>query len=283
MLTLEQRHQLCLYPEVRIRADKAGGSGTIIYSQPGEERCETYVLTNHHVVASQIKVEKQWDTLLQRDRKRDVLGTPQVEVFQYDFGSRVIGGTSYQTDIVCYDKNEDMALLRIRAPQQFPWVAQMYPRDQVEELQCFMPVWTVGCGLGEKPVITAGFLSSFGNEIDNKDYFLSTASSIFGNSGGATFLGETGEMIGVPARVMVVFIGWSADPIAHMGYSIPIWRVYQFLEDQMFQFIYDDSYTSVQCQQMRESRRQREDLAQLRDELYNDPEGANVNPKGQMY
>jgi len=62
------------------------------------------------------------------------------------------------------------------------------------------------------------------------------------NSGGGTFLAETREFIGVPSRVAVTgFLGSSA--VTHLSYSIPITRVYDFLEKQMFRFIYDPSFT----------------------------------------
>lgn len=263
MLSLQEKHEKCLYPEVRVQAEKARGSGTILYSAPvpGEDdRHETYVLTNEHVVDDLIDLKKDWNTLLQRDVKKDILGTAQVETFEYDFVSRVIGGTTYQADIACYDKLEDLALLRLRTPRPFPHVATMYPRGEVEALRCFADVVTVGCGLGNKPVVTFGYISGFGYEVENKDFILMSAPSIFGNSGGATFLLETGQFIGVPARISVIFIGYSADPIPHLSYSIPVWRVYDFLEAQVYDFIYDPSTTSAECEKRREEQRRREEL-----------------------
>jgi len=263
MLSLKEQHERMLYPEVRVRSGKAMGSGTILYSAPLPEsddgRHETYILTNEHVVDDLIKVETKWSALLKRERKVDVLGTPSIEVFTYDFMSRVIGGTMYQTDIVCYDKDEDLALLRVRAPNQFPHVAEMYPRAEVDELKSFMPVVTVGCGLGAKPVITFGYISGFGYEIENRDFVLMSAASIFGNSGGATFLLDTGQFIGVPSRLAV---NWG-DAITHCSYSIPVWRVYQFLEDQVFHFVFDDSVTSAECEEMRRAKRENEEYQML--------------------
>lgn len=260
-----------LYPEVRIRTEKAIGSGTILYSQPmpaDSDRSETYVLTNEHVVDDLIKVEKKWDALLKRDRKRDLLGTPTVETFEYDYVSRVIGGTSYQADIAAYDKDEDLALLQLRAPHPFTYVARMYPRDRVNDLKCFMPVVTVGCGLGRKPVITFGYISGFGYEIENKDYVLISAASIFGNSGGATFLLDTAEFIGVPARISV---NWG-DPIPHLSYSVPIWRIYQFLQDQIFHFIFDPSTTSAECAELRRRKREQEETRLLQKDMQDEAE-----------
>jgi S1-C subfamily serine protease len=286
MLNLQEQHEKCLYPEVRIQAEKARGSGTILYSAPipGEgDRHETYVITNAHVVDDLITVKKEWSNLLQREIKKDILGTPMVETFEYDFVSRVIGGTTYQSDIVCYDKVEDLALLRVRTPRPFPYVATMYPRDRIEELRCFMPVVNVGCGLGNKPVITFGYISGFGYEIENKDFMLISAPSIFGNSGGATFL-DSGKLVGIPARVSVIFIGWSADPIPHLSYSIPIWRVYDFLEAQIFSFIYDPAITSVECEERRQEERKREELKLLRTALQDEEKpGAGVKKKYKQY
>jgi len=272
-LTKRQMHELMIYPEVRITAEKARGSGTFLYCdeiEGGSGRYESYILTNEHVVDSLIKVEKKWNALLRREIKTDVLGTPIVELFDFDYVSRVIGGTTYQASIATYDKDEDLALLRLETPRPFAHIAKLYPRDRFKDLTALEWVITVGCGMGNKPVQTAGFLSGFGYEIENKDYVLISAPSYFGNSGGATFLLETGEMIGVPARITVAAIGWSADVVPHIGFSIPIWRVYQFLEDQMFQFVYDPDYTSAQCAKMRKDKREGEELRMLRDELAGD-------------
>ncbi len=79
---------------------------------------------------------------------------------------------------------------------------------------------------------------------------MSTAASLFGNSGGAVFL-EDGQFVGVPARITTLQLGFGVDIITHMGFFIPVDRVYNFLEDQLFQFVYDTSMTSVQCENMR--------------------------------
>lgn len=270
MLSRTEQHELMIYPEVRIRSAKATGSGTILYSKLSEDddaRHETYVLTNEHVVDDMIKVEKKWSTLHKREIKMDILGTPDIEVFKFDYISRVIGSTTYQAKIATYDKDEDLALLRLDTPEGFRHVAKLYPRDDFNDLTALMPVITVGCGMGNKPVQTFGYLSGFGYEIENKDYVLVSAASIFGNSGGATFLQETGEFIGVPARITGATIGWSTDIITHLGFAVPVWRIYQFLEDQIFQFIYDPEYTPTRCAELRKEKRETEAVKMLREEL----------------
>ena len=49
-------------------------------------------------------------------------------------------------------------------------------------------------------------------------------------------------------------MGFSADAITHMGYFIPIDRVYQLLEDNDYQFIYDDSYSIDDCKASRKEK-----------------------------
>ncbi|NGX44891.1 MAG: Serine protease Do-like HtrA [Chlamydiae bacterium] len=238
MTDYEVRHEKIALPCVRIRANKAGGSGTAIYSKDGS----TYVLTNHHVVTSCISIEKKWSALLKSERKIDVFEQVNVHFFDYQYSSRSIGGTTIQSDIMCYDKDEDLALVKLRSSKLMP-IAELYPRGQESKLRIGMPVICVGAGMGEPPVQTGGFLSQFGQEIDRKEYWLGTAPMIFGNSGGALFLEESYQLIGVPSQIRVMMLGWSVDPITHLSYSVPITRIYQFLEDQRFRFIYDDSFT----------------------------------------
>ncbi len=255
----EELHARCLYPAVRVRTSKALGSGTILFAESGAGAgYDAYVLTNHHVVADLIKVEKRWSTLLKRNVDMDVLGTPYIETFTYAYTSRDIGSTSFQGEIACYDKDEDLALLKFHSPHPVSYAAHLLPEDKVNELVSFMPVWNVGCGMGQKPVITIGFLSAFGCEIENKDYFMITAPSIFGNSGGATFT-WTGELIGVPARITVVPLGFSADIVTHMGYSITVKRIYEFLRQQIFDFIINAERTSAQCAEERRQKRERDE------------------------
>ena len=237
-------HREISLPVVRVRAGTAGGSGTVIYSKPDEGgEHSTYVLTNHHVVDNMIKIEERWDPMLQRNAKRDVRGIPTCEFFEYRWQSRAVGASAVEADIEAYDKDEDLALLRLRSGRPPMAVAKLYPRDGEHELRVGMGVYCVGAGLGEPPVMTGGFLSQFGREIEHKEFWLNTAPAIFGNSGGALFLADSHEFIGVPARIAVIALGFSADAITHLQYAIPISRVYGFLEKQCYRFVYDVSFS----------------------------------------
>ena len=258
-LTLEEKHQRVLYPIVRVRTSAAMGSGTILYSQlvPGSEsKYETYVLTNNHVIKGNVKIAKEWSTLLKREVQTDILTDCHIDNFEFEYLSWQIGHSSWRAEIMAYDYNMDLAVLRIKTERHFPYVAQIFPRgENKKRIRMFMKLYAVGAGLGEPTLATDGHLTGFGIMIDNYPYWLSTAPTIFGNSGGAVFLAETGEFIGVPSRIAVVY----RDAITHMSYFIPITSVYRFLDEQIFQFIYDSNYTSEQCAEMRRSKRERDE------------------------
>ena len=49
-------------------------------------------------------------------------------------------------------------------------------------------------------------------------------------------------------------MGFSADAITHMGYFIPIDRIYSLLENNDYQFIYNSEYTIEDCEKERKSK-----------------------------
>lgn len=250
-----------LLANCRVLAGRAGGSGTVLYSAPNtDEGYSTYILTNHHVVDGLIKIEKKWNSLLKRETKAEVFGIAEVHFFKYRWEQRAVGATAIEAEIMAYDPDEDLALLRLRSDEQVKSVAKMLPKGEEKTLAIGTPVMAIGAGLGEPPVLTTGRLSQFGRDIDNREYWLQTAPTIFGNSGGAVFVEETEEFIGVPARIAVMMMGFSADAITHLSFMIPITRVYKFLEDQLFRFIYDSQFTEEGEAKEREARRKAEEL-----------------------
>ncbi len=272
----ETRHRELMLPVVRVEAERARGSGTVIYAGKGRDMASVYVLTNHHVIDDLVKVEKKWSSLLQHEVKADVRALAHVHFFRYAYRSRSIGQTAIDADVMAYDKDEDLALLRIRTAEgdPVPAVAKLYLKGAEALLRVTMPVYCVGAGMGGPPVVTGGFLSQFGQEIDNREFWMSTAPAIYGNSGGALFLAETHEFIGVPARIAVAggMFGGS-DAITHLQYAIPITRVYKFLEDQCFRFIYDSSFTEEGEEKERDRRRKQEEARMMTKEEQGEEEG----------
>ena len=253
-----------LLANCRIRSESSrgavGGSGTVIYSKPNSKGdYSSYILTNYHVVENNIKIETKWNPMLKRDIKADVSGLVEVHFFKYLYQSRAVGATVIEADILTYDVDEDLALLRLRDTTPTPSVATLFAKGEEHKLLIGMSVLAIGAGLGEPPIVTSGRLAQFAREIDNKEFWISTAPTIFGNSGGAVYLEDTGEFIGVPSRIAVILLGFAPNAIPHLSFITPITRVYKFLDDQLFRFIYNPAFTEDDEAALREQKRKEEE------------------------
>ena len=256
-----QKHEQMFYPTVRVRTKKAGGSGTVVYSQKNDIDGEiyTYVITNQHVIADSVHLEKKWDPVLKRKVDKEILDTVNVEFFRFNNYSHTIGSFAVEADIVAYSEVEggqDWALLRVRDKEnEADYVANMFPLDDLDNIHIFDETYAVGASLGHPPVASNGMITYMDDEIDHYKYWMSSAPTIFGNSGGAVYrwsgTRKQYEYIGIPSRISIQPMGFSADAITHMGYFIPIDRVYKLLEDNDFQFIYDSNYSIEDCKKAR--------------------------------
>ena len=269
MLTKKQIieiHENVLYPIVRVRTESAGGTGLIVYSKPTPETkdqekkiYETYVVTCNHVIEDAVKFIKQWSSVAKREITKEDRQEVQVEVFKYEKLSKCIGGTTVQADIIAWNKELDIAVLKIKCEDQFKYVAKLYPKGKSDDICLGRPTISCGCSLGHEPFFMVGNLAAKHDKVKNKEYWMNTANTIFGNSGGAVFLGDTYEYVGITALVTAIQLGFSVDIVTWMGFFVPITSIYAFFDDEFLQFIYDTNYTSVQCAKMREDREKQEE------------------------
>jgi len=259
---IKQKHEQMFYPTVRVRTKKAGGSGTVVYSKKYKDEVYTYVITNHHVIEDSIYIDKKWDPVLKRKADKEILDTVNVEFFRYNNYSHTVGSFAVEADIVAYsevDGGQDWALLRVRDKEnKADWVTNMFPLNDLENVHIFDNCFAVGASLGHPPVASEGMITYMDDEIEHFKYWMSSAPTIFGNSGGAVYrLSEKRkqyEYIGIPSRISIQPMGFSADAITHMGYFIPIDRVYKLLEDNDYQFIYDDTISIDECKKARKKK-----------------------------
>jgi S1-C subfamily serine protease len=254
-----QKHEQMFYPTVRVRTKKAGGSGTVVYSKKHKDEVYTYVVTNHHVIADSVHLEKKWDSVLKRKVDKEILDTVNVEFFRFNNYSHTIGSFAVEADIVAYSDvqgGQDWALLRVRDKENLvDYVANMFPLSDVDNIHIFDETFAVGASLGHPPVASEGMITYMDDEIEHYKYWMSSAPTIFGNSGGAVYRWSAGrkqyEYIGIPSRISIQPMGFSADAITHMGYFIPIDRVYKLLEENDYQFIYDEDKSIEDCEKAR--------------------------------
>lgn len=256
----KQSHEQMIYPCVRVNR---GGSGTIIYSKPDiviksdkdiggylDLKYSTYVLTNYHVIADAIKIEEVWDTDLQKEIKKEKRDLVYVEIFQYKNLSVPIGTLRVEANVILYDKTGDMALVKLSTENEIDNVARLLPKDLCDDMRVTMKTIAVGCSLGCPPLPSEGMLTRLNMPINSLMYHMSQSNIIFGNSGGAMYLSQNQKLIGIPSMVPVV--GWSS-PVTHMGLFIPIDRVYEWLEEEHYDFIYDNTKSEKKCLELRES------------------------------
>ena len=206
---IKQKHEQMFYPTVRVRAKGAGGSGTVIYSQKHNDEVHTYVVTNHHVISNCINIVKKWNPVLKKKIDTEILDTVQVEYFRYNNYSHCIGSFAVEADIVAYSEVEggqDWALLRVRDKEQLcDWVANLFPLKDLDNVHIFDGVHAVGASLGHPPIASEGIITYMDDEIDHYKYWMSSAQTIYGNSGGACYRyskkRKQYDWIGVPSRI----------------------------------------------------------------------------------
>ena len=253
-----EAHEKYIYPVVRVSQGRfgGGGSGTIIYSKLDAKenwKYSTYILTNHHVISGAIKIEEKWDSDLAKEVKKEKRSIIYVEIFKYRNLSTPVGTLKVEADIVLYNEDEDIALIKLRSEEQAQYVAKLMGGGPDSGLDIAYNVMdetvAVGCSLGFPPLPTVGHITRKDFQVDSLPFHMSSSQIIYGNSGGAMFLADTGELIGIPSLVAV--IGWST-PITHMGLFIPIERIYKWLEKEHYDFIYDASLNEADCLELRE-------------------------------
>ena len=266
---IRELHERVLYPAVRVKTEKAGGSGTVIYSKVNPVNpfdYETFVLTNHHVVEGAISTKEAWDSVLKKQTKKEYMAPVSVELFDYVYQSTVDSSKSYKADVVAYDQAHDMAIVKLDSPRKVDSVADLIPRDKLREVRLFSHVWLCGCSLLHDPFASPGSITCLREIIDNKDYMMANAPSIFGNSGGSVYLAETKEFLGMPSRITAMQLGFGMDIITFMGFFTHPKRLYEFLDEQEFKFIYDPTDTYKACLERRERKKKQAVREQLQDE-----------------
>ena len=85
--------------------------------------------------------------------------------------------------------------------------------------------------MGRPPFGTEGLIASVDVKLNGERYIQSGAEITFGNSGGGLYVIRDQHylLIGVPARAPIIKIGKGGSPVSHMGYSIPIETIKEFL------------------------------------------------------
>ena len=244
------QHEEMLDTAIRVNT---AGSGTVLYSKQHDNKWESYILTNYHVIGKQITIREIWDGMKGKKIKRETREPVTAFWFDYVRCSRSVGTRGRIADIVAHDEQRDLALLKLRDTERgVDRIAYVLPEKEYPKLG--QTVWAIGAGLGYPPSMTSGEMAFAEQVINGYRYQLATAPIIFGNSGGSLFsysdVRKRHEMIGVPSRVSAT--GFQA--VTHMGWSIPTETVYTFLRDNYYGFIVGDEYLKPEDRKPKESK-----------------------------
>jgi S1-C subfamily serine protease len=210
-----------LLPTVQLNGDDTVGSGTLVWSGTNTKNGlnESYVLTAYHVV-------------------RNILAdTPRAQkegfsVTVYVDGEKV----EVKGKMVASAPKIDAALVQLLTTRTFPNVANVLPRTAAGTIEVWDPICAVGCPLGNDPVPSQGEVSSLKNELNGANYWMITAPTYFGNSGGGVYRAETHQLIGVFSKIYTHGKG-SPVVIPHMGLCTPIDEIYKWLQEEKYDHV----------------------------------------------
>ncbi|MFT4648748.1 MAG: hypothetical protein ACI9X4_001980 [Glaciecola sp.] len=202
-------------PTVQLAGDSTVGSGVILQSTLLEDGTgyETLVVTAWHVVR---------DILADKLDPEDI--AVPVTIYLED-------GTTEQHTATLIGKNAeiDAALLVLVDTLQVPNGATLASRSYLESRRIFHSIYAVGCPLGNDPIPTSGEIADLDHLIDGARYWMISAPTYIGNSGGGIYDGSSNHLMGVFSKI---YTHGNLRPtiVPHMGLVVPLDEVYNWLE-----------------------------------------------------
>ena len=227
-----------VFPTVQLRGEGTVGSGVLVYSEPqpqgdargapstssggGHGHVLTLILTAHHVVLE----------VLGSNIARGVVDEVRILSDSDAFETEV-----FKADLVAFDRDRDTALLRLRSDRLFPNVTEFASRETVRRIDIFTRAYAVGCPLGNRPLPTAGEISSKSKVVGDQVFWMLNAPTFFGNSGGGIYLASNCQLIGISS--MIYTYGKTAPAVVpHMGLFVPLEALYDWLDAEGFSFVW---------------------------------------------
>ena len=214
-----------LRPSVQVVGRGGVGGGTVIRSELESEGVYgTYIITAYHVLQKVVEPDPASE-----GKRRPV----QVKLF-----AEGADGETVDSDLMIHDDRRDLALLKLRSTKHYPIAARLAARERIRETSVFTPIYAVGCPLGHDPLPSFGEITTLRKEVNGERFWMMSAPTIFGNSGGGVFHRETLEMIGVSAMICT-YDNPVSTPVPHLGILVPLDSVYDWLRDNKYAFVFD--------------------------------------------
>jgi S1-C subfamily serine protease len=130
-----------------------------------------------------------------------------------------------------YDPRLDVALLELETNRALERGVRLASRARLAGLRTFDPVYAVGCPLGNNPIPTSGAIADRNHAVDGGRYWMVSAPTYIGNSGGGIFDARSHELIGLFSKI---YTHGSLRPtvVPHMGLATPLDEIYDWLESE---------------------------------------------------
>ena len=144
----------------------------------------------------------------------------------------------YSAKVVLFDERRDIALLRLNSAKKFRSVVDLMPTSEFRKIDVFARAYAVGCPLGNRPLPTLGEISTKSKLVGGQNFWMLSAPTFFGNSGGGIYLAENCQLIGISS---MIYTYGKANPtvVPHMGLFVPLDVIYRWLETEGFAFVFE--------------------------------------------
>lgn len=201
-------------PSVQIMGEDSVGSGVLLRSEPveGTKDFRTYAITAWHVIRDL------------QTAPEDLSFTVPVTIYGEDHHASPESAT-----VIKYDATVDVAILRLHTKRQIDCGAKLAPRSRLGRVRIFDRVYAVGCPLGNEPIPTFGEIADTHHVVDGSAYWMISAPTYIGNSGGGIFDAQTHELLGIFDKI---YTHGTLRPtvIPHMGLVTSLTTIYDWLD-----------------------------------------------------
>ena len=211
---VDQLWEELVAPTVQLAGVSTVGSGVLLrsYETEQEDQYETLLITAWHVVR---------DIIAESGETR-----PPIPVAIHHVDGRI------QHETATLLENEvglDVALLRLDSTAFIDHGAVLASRERLEAVRTFERIYAVGCPLGNDPIPTPGEVAHPRHSVDGSTYWMISAPTYIGNSGGPIFDAQNFELLGIFSKI---YTHGSLRPtvVPHMGLVTPLHLVYDWLE-----------------------------------------------------
>lgn len=201
-------------PTVQLTGDSTVGSGVLLESQLIEDPdvYRTYLITAWHVVRD----------IQDGEENREM----PIPVTVYGQDGRVWHETA---ELLRYNAGLDAALLSLNTTRQLECGARLAGPERIAKARIFEQIYAVGCPLGNDPIPTFGEIADVRHVVDGESYWMISAPTYIGNSGGGIFDAENHQLLGVFSKI---YTHGALRPtvVPHMGLVTPLDSIYGWLE-----------------------------------------------------